>query len=548
MMYAAPGRLTLVLGGQRRELTLDEVAEVVVWRGPDGVRRYRMRDGQRHTVALLVESAWSTPTGRLTPVLEHCGWSVTSIDAPADGEAQPAQMVSGGSVTGGSRWRWTGARPVVGLLLLAWFGVLVASRSTAYAGAQRVAGAVAVVAALAAVVVLLVGRRRAARLMPPALAGVAAAKAGSVSVSVSGAAGAGPTGVEVAGPAGVEVARPRAGVRAGWRSGAGIGRATLADGLSHVVLWDGWGRLRVLAATGPAAPASVALTRAGDVVVMRQAAGPGTRGGSPGGAGRAGDVLLRLVGADWGSGASFLNEVATACGLPVSESLPGSGPGSGSVSVSGSDGAVRDPPPPVDASALVWLACALTFLGVLPTGLFLGRAWSPTVWLWAPAVAGLVVSVVGFVRGLVRRRRAASRRAAASDGGAGVGDRVGAGATAVPDGSGEGSVLAWYPLGSVVVLIAIPLICLPVTPPEIAGPTTMWLIALVAPVAVVAAWRLRLDRPARLLFGLGPVMAGLWVAQAWTLPPRPVVAFALVSLVGSLVALAALAERSSQDA
>lgn len=518
VLYAAPGRLTLVLGGQRRELTLDEVAEVVVWRGPDGVRRYRMRDGQRHTVALLVESAWATPTGRLTPVLEHCGWSVTSIDAPADGEAQAAQMVSGGSVTGGSRWRWTGARPVVGLLLLAWFGVLVASRSTAYAGAQRVAGAVAVVAALAAVVVVVVGRRRAARLMPPALAGVAAARAGSV----SGAAGAGPTRVEV------------------------IGRATLADGLSHVVLWDGWGRLRVLAATGPAAPASVALTRAGDIVVLGEAAGAATRGGSAGGSGRAGDVLLRLPGAEWGNGASFLNEVAAACGLPMSESLSGSVPVSGSVSGSGSDGAVGDPAPPVDLSVLVWLACALTFLVVLPTGLFLGRAWSPTVWLWAPAVAGLVMSVAGLVRGLVRRRRAASSLAAGS--GAGVGDRVGAGAAAVPDGSTGGSVLAWYPLGSVVVLIAIPLICLPVTPPEIAGPTTMWLIALVAPVAVGAAWRLRLDRPARLLFGLGPVMSGLWVAQAWTLPPRPVVAFALVSLVGSLVALAALPERSSQDA
>jgi len=339
-----PDTLTVTIGGRTACLPFERLSSAQVWRGPDGVRRYRIQDHAGAVVAVLADQEWRVPGGRLGPLLEQLGCATTSVPSPAGPAAIPAQTAAWDRRVS---WHPTVGQVVaVGLLVVLAVtsaGLFLARTSSAPEWADETAGAAAV---LLGVYLLLVvawwsPRRRAPKVH--------------------------------------RAVRPVEGQRAGWRRSAGLARS--GGGL---VAADGWGRWSVWAADGPASVAVV--TAASDAIVLAD------------GAGRAAARLpLRLWAADAEPAAAAMTRVADALGLPTTDRP----------APAGGQELVDPPAPSLLAPVLGGTAAGLPLLlsGLLALRDGLGPAGTVLGLLAALGSAALLgVGTLGAARRLLRRR------------------------------------------------------------------------------------------------------------------------------------------------
>ena len=339
-----PATLTVTLGGRTARLPFERLSSAEVWRGPDGVRRYRIQDRAGAVVAVLADQEWRVPGGRLGPLLEQLGCATTSVPSPDGPAGIPAQTAAwdrrvwwpprGGQVV---------AAGLLVILAVTNTGLSLAPTSSTPEWADETASAAVV---FLGVYLLLVAawwspRRRAPRVH--------------------------------------RTVRPVAGTRAGWRSSAGLARSG-----AGLLAADGWGRWSVWAADGPAAVAAV--TAASDAIVLVD------------GAGRAAARLpLRLWAADVEPAAAVMARVAEALGLPTTDRPgPAGGP------------ELIDPPTPsllVPVLGGIAAGLPLVLSGLLALRDGLGPAGTALGFLTALGSAALLaVGALGFARTVLRRR------------------------------------------------------------------------------------------------------------------------------------------------
>lgn len=219
--------VTLTMGLRRRCIAREQVGEVHVWRGEDGLRHNMLISVDGRELVVLVDQRWRVPgDGRIGSLLRTHGWNVTTKTTPPGGGTR-GEFVAGG----GPRWWPLPVGLPVGAGMLVLLGVLTVGVLGSTAPQWRDEVAVAV-SALALLFVLLLG-----------LSWVP----GRIRI-----------GIEPA-------VRPLAGSsRHGWRHDAGLG---LREG--RVVAADGWGRYTMLPVTGDGAAASVGYDETATALIAR---------------------------------------------------------------------------------------------------------------------------------------------------------------------------------------------------------------------------------------------------------------------------------------
>lgn len=315
-----------------------------VWRGSDGIRRYRLLDAEGERLAVLHDQAWRVPGGRLSPLLEGLGCRVTSVDAP-----EPPQDIVGQEIVSG--------------------------RSRGVRGRWVVAVGVA----------LLVVATAALGMGDPGLGGLRAAMmhlttgltVGLLVLAASWWAATEPAPRHLG-------AKPRGGSRSGWLLSAGVGVATDRQDRRRVVVNDGWGRVLCMPSTGPLAPQAVACG-ADAAVILDENDSP----------------LLRLPVRAWCAPDETVEDlaarVAQACQLTATERP----------APAGGDELTDPEPPSVVLPTLACLGLATPLAFALLAGLVHAGRWSPQPTVWVPAALGLLVPVGVLAATLVRRARQA---------------------------------------------------------------------------------------------------------------------------------------------